>query len=354
MLSAFSLTGCDYISKRLPTGLFPNTKEVTTEQAKQEIKIVGAPQTEITIEKERDDAVRLTDKLIEPIIAANTTLIEPTKPVMQVAQAAITPTPNIVTPAPVMIEGSKIATIQPQINRFTPATTSTQPQKPSSTRVHLEQQNIKEQLRNLETRVEKITEILDKMSPAMTRLIGIESEVSNLSLQLQSLVEQNKQQQLVHTTIVPKTPIATTQMVQPNIIEPDSMVRFIEPAAGIQQNIQTENTLYKIRSGDHKGKTRIVFETDQKAIPKVNIDNSENIMSVIFEGNQTSHNLEQRINNIANTSSFIQEAALLKHPENDNFMIAFDLKKSSNVIAEEYIAPNKENPFHRFVLDIKN
>jgi len=58
----------------------------------------------------------------------------------------------------------------------------------------------------------------------------------------------------------------------------------------------------------------------------------------------------ETIEKTTKSSNILQAAKLLNN--NDEPILAFDLKKNSNVISREFIAPSAESKNHRFVLDI--
>ena len=397
-VAALNLSGCDYMSK--------NFYHLKTQKTVEKPPILDVP----AIGNETQDTVLKDDT--SHIVAENVFADKPQILIEKInAQASTVKIANAVTqdmpaiPAPRVIE--KI-----------PA-----PKDSTPVEVAFNQ----ERLNALETRVDKITQTLNKLSPAIIKIAGIENDLDSLTLQLTDLIEKNKNTRTAYTIprvsrqiastpsnsqppvarqmapykisrpihnkayqtkILAEAPAQKTEQAAPikkpikissntkqikvinaenkdllNLNEDEILAKTIEPAAGeasqsIDQDLRitsdNTNTVYKIRSGDHKGKTRLVFETSQKLnSPDVQIDNEEKIILINLGAVNFSGSLKGNINKLMQTSSLISSAYDLENKSNQQVALVLDLTQKTELLSSIYIAPGKDSENHRLVIDVK-
>jgi len=133
-----------------------------------------------------------------------------------------------------------------------------------------------ERLNKMEQRIENIATALEKMSPAITRLINIESELDALTFQLEALLERGNIEKLAQVqppqensvTSLPfkaqqsekSQPTEETKALEITVNNtPQTLIapQNISPAAGVPSEIKPLShtsqsaSLYKLRSGEH-------------------------------------------------------------------------------------------------------
>ncbi len=112
------------------------------------------------------------------------------------------------------------------------------------------------------------------------------------------------------------------------------------PATGALQ-------LAALRVADSAGKTRIVMETTGKMGFTSDLDNTENILTLLFPAGTS-----------IDVSALTLRSGLIKSvtqtPQaNGGFILAFTLTHGSSILNKGEIAPNADNPHHRLWIDLK-
>ena len=324
-LAMLNVTACDYVFKnfyhlpttktaeRPPSSLDAATIEPASGGTKEAIAVTSQKPT-ISIEKVREAAIHLKKDTAE-------FAIDPIQINTEVLQKN-----NEVTNTPKGLKTPKLATVEnlPSQERF----------------------------KKLELRVQKISEALNKMSPAITRLIGIENELDALTFQLESLLNQGKLDHLAQNK-QSNTPQTTKNNIKKKSDTAAKHISNIAPAAGIPSQVIPETqqniTIYKMRSGDHNGKTRLVFETDRKIIPNISIDNNEKLLMVDFGLSS----VKSDIRRMTKSSGMLKTATVIQNPQSNHISLAYDLKSKTSILGRQYIAPDQNIKNHRYVIDIK-
>lgn len=191
-----------------------------------------------------------------------------------------------------------------------------------------------ERFSRIETRVQKISDTLNKMSPAITKLIGIEGELDSLTFQLEELINKGKLDQLAMEKNKHQEDIKTG-------------ASKTAPKETDTTNTQDSSLIRKIRLGDHPDKTRIVFETTQKLNYTVAIDNDEKIMTITFPKGSFGSNP-----NAASRQSNIIKS-ITQTTDSDGAIFAFELTQTAQKLKEMRIPPGAKISRHRIVIDLK-
>lgn len=217
-------------------------------------------------------------------------------------------------------------------------------------------ENNEERFARLENEVQKISDTLNKMSPAITRLIGIESELDSLTFQLEELIKKGQlddivaQKRAANQAFLADVPAPTSTENNPaaqkqGVTPPKQAAQ--KPPSQTVDNSGKQGLIYKIRLGDHPDKTRIVFETTEKLAYTISIDNEENLMLVTFPNGAMTTDPDKA----ARQSDLIQAIAQTK--KGNGSIIAFDLTQNAQKQKEIRIPPGAELARHRIVIDLK-
>ena len=218
-----------------------------------------------------------------------------------------------------------------------------------------------DRFKRLETSVQKIASTLNKMSPSITKLIGIESELDALTFQLEELINKGKYDALVKEQSMP-APMIEKKLADTKI---ESMPKMAQPIPETKTKakvkskpkpkakskaiprVQAGDFIKKMRVGDDSGKTRIVFETSERLDYTVTVDNAEKIALISFPKGNVSSNP----NILAQYSNLIKSMVQQKDGEGAAFII--DLSKDTEVLKKMRIGPDKHITNHRIVIDLK-
>ncbi len=136
-------------------------------------------------------------------------------------------------------------------------------------------------LDRLERMVQTLRNDFDNVSPSIKRLMVLEGDLQTLITELQSITQINPTQQQT-TTITPpmvnkmvKTPAKSTKTVKASTKGNKTIYNKAPPTYNGGQA-----TVYDVRVGEHKHKTRIVIDVNAKTPYNVSLDNSESLMIV--------------------------------------------------------------------------
>ncbi len=212
------------------------------------------------------------------------------------------------------------------------------------------------------TRLEKAVQVLankfNKISPTITRLTEIDRDLENLTYQLEILV--NERENFIKPAPEYRDAVLPTpaKKAEPEFREAaiPTPPQDIAPASGAVSkpkktelisggsSVQTMTaSLKKIRIADHLGKTRIVFEGEEK-------------FNVLFKMNPNGRSATLTIAEKSITvdpSLLARKSALINHAILKDNTLQFILNSQSEKIAQGYLPPTKSNPNHRVYIDLK-
>lgn len=212
----------------------------------------------------------------------------------------------------------------------------------------------------LENSVQNLRDEFDSVTPSIQRLMDIEKDIQNLVEELENLLAEDPGP--APAAAAPQSPPqgisgqqgAATQ--PPQALgsptpppEPTPVTKTKPQTAKPSMPVPVKATgakLGTIRMADHSGKTRIVLEAGEKLDFTADLDNAENLMTLIF--NNGSLGLD--VSSVKKTSKLVKSVS--GTPQDNGFILAFTLGKSSSILKQGYIPPNKDNPNHRFFIDL--
>ncbi len=195
----------------------------------------------------------------------------------------------------------------------------------------------------IENAVQKISDKIDDLSPSITRLVDIDSDMTDLMHQLEVLLNEKDmmetQPAIAEFQAIEKIPLPSSYDM-PSYDAP--------PHNGARPNPDPTSTLVSIhamRIADHKGKTRIVFESTQRLNYEVSIDNNNGLMRIHFINGQLGLDPAAlaRKSKLFNTIS--------QNIENDGGTISFALSQQTQEVKRGRINPNKDSAHHRIFID---
>jgi len=207
------------------------------------------------------------------------------------------------------------------------------------------------------TRVERaITAIqndLKTLAPPIKRLITVERDIQELVAQLADFVAEP-----------PATPPPAMQPVQASYTAPISsppmnMGGVISPNAPVLSSTHSGNvisggkqaagsaTINRLRTGEHKDKTRIVLDASGPTSYRYDLDNSENILVIELPNASWSGKQQETIRKSPLVASYNVYPA-----SGGGSRVVIQLKRSTSIKYEIAIRPNG-NKNYRIVLDLK-
>lgn len=238
-----------------------------------------------------------------------------------------------------------------------------------------------DRMARLEAAVQKMRDELDAIKPSITRLMSVEGDIHQLidglnqvvnnggapdeisAAQLQNDdaainraldVPANDQpvrifppQEATPLPAAPPPVVAATPPTPPAALAPPPL----PPAATAEQSPASgmmQPRVMSLRMADDGSKTRIVLETSTEMSYTADLDNSEHILTLLFNTGSS-----------ADLSAFPIRSKLVKSatatPQvNGGFVIAFTLNGDSKILNEGKIGPGAENARHRLYIDLAN
>lgn len=304
-LSLLSITACDYINKTLYPDFKANDVKSTVD--KPPFAMEGAQN--ISIEKVRDEPLQDIPDNNEEIITINP---------VEIKQAQINNNMKPIQPMGLNTEDLIVK---------------------DTSKLSIEQR-----VSNMEIELKRISNMMDKMSPSITKLIGIESELDSLTFQLEDLINKGKFDNMEQAEpLVLKQSSKTELASKPAPKEDATTKQAPKPKAVTTPN--TGGFIEKIRLGDHPEKSRIVIETNNKLEYK--IDLKGNLLNIVFSKNLVNPNIDK----LKIKSALIKSVTHIS--QNNETIVTFELTKETQLIGTENLKPSSETPNHRIVIDLK-
>ncbi len=190
-------------------------------------------------------------------------------------------------------------------------------------------QTTEERFTRLENHVQELHNTFADISPKISKLMTIESELGHLTFQLEKLLNKGENEGFPQASS-PRSPTPVTNTVLP---------------------AQTGDAdISNLRIGQHADKVRIVLETTDRLDYQAAFDNAENFLTVTFPSSNLSPALENKLNNITQRSRAVRSIILDKN--NGNTLIVFDLTKTTSKMKSFRIGADKKHPHHRIVIDL--
>ena len=211
-------------------------------------------------------------------------------------------------------------------------------QEPESTQSHLLFKDVtlshEERFTRLEKTVQKLSDILQRMEPSVTKLLDIESELDALTFQLEKIVNKNKQEQNSQNNIQAIAPAATQEIKQE--------IKTI----AVDNTSTTTPLIHKVRLGDHKGKARIVIETAEKLAYDLKLNG--NTATITFPQGR----LSDKTSLSARGSQLVQ--SIQQNTANDGATaLQLNLTKTSKILKQFRMSPDKDvRSNQRIVIDL--
>ena len=309
-----NVTACDYINKKLYPDFRRSHEKVVVEkppfaqQIPPQQKVVNAV-PDATLEKIKTANIEIPTK--ETLYNRTRKDISIEK-IRDIADSTQQPDSNF-TVNPIALNNEKeINSNKPKVEKLFDASIPT----------------TEERFVRFENRMQIISDTINKMSPSITRLIGIENDLGSLTFQLEELIKKGTFDNAQKEKNAPVNTVSHSTVPSGNRYHGDSLIP-------------------KIRVGDHKGKTRIVFETKGKIDYDVDIDNKNKIMTISFpEGS-----LGVTPARYAYASYLIK--TIKQNKVENGSVLEFKLNKPTSILKNFYLAPDKKVSNQRIVIDLK-
>jgi len=207
----------------------------------------------------------------------------------------------------------------------------------------------------IEGAVQTLRDEIDGFAPAITRLVSVEKDIQDLVEQLDVLLQNEPAAgfsapppSAPPTPVVAKASELPAKNLQKPEIEKSTMAPKAVPKTMPKPKAYSGSGLNNVRISDNKGYTRIVFESSQKLRRTAELDNIEKILLIDFsdgKNNVDPSNIRMR--------SKLLKAASQSVRSGGGFTVAFELKNASAILKQGDITPNKDNPNHRYFIDLK-
>lgn len=204
---------------------------------------------------------------------------------------------------------------------------------------------IEERFDRLEKTVQMLSEKLLKIDPVIQRLVSIDNDLDGLTSQLEILLQNDANNKSIPVLKQVEPQIESRTVVPPKAVKQEK--RIIRPenkkiAAPVKVNIKS--VIRNIRAADHRDKTRIVFDSDQKINPIFSFDDVNNLI-IQFPKNQKIDFQNIKINE---QSAFIEKITA----GSTQSIMVLHLNQPMQKRAQGHIAPSEQNEFHRLYIDL--
>ncbi len=121
------------------------------------------------------------------------------------------------------------------------------------------------------------------------------------------------------------------------------------PMMGTGSTTGSGPRLTNIRMADNPGKTRLVLESNAAMSYNADLDNSENILTLVFDSGTNDPSLAS-----LPTRSRLIKSINITPQSNGGFVAAIALTKGSRIIDQGKLPPGAANPNHRIYIDLAN
>lgn len=248
-----------------------------------------------------------------------------------------------------------------------------------------------ERFERLESAVQSLRDEIDTLSPSVQRLIAVQQDIQQLSSQLEILVRnegsapeltaenlESNQNVIAQVLGAPTTGALTPPPApvrpappplqhlppaetQPNgaplrIAPPPPPLQLAEksppppaappPAANAAANVPR---LSNIRTADNAGKTRMVLESSGAMHYTADLDNNENILTLIFDKGAADPSLAS-----LPARSKLVKSYTVTPQANGGFVLAIALNRTSKILDNGALPPGPETPHYRVYFDLAN
>ena len=185
-------------------------------------------------------------------------------------------------------------------------------------------QSIEERITTLEKNFLSLQQTIDKMSPAITKLLGIENEFDNLTFQLENLINNGD--------------FNNKDSREGELLTNDDVT-------DLENNSET-GVIKKIRLGNHPEKTRIVIETTNNLNYRASVDNSKNKLVLLFTDTEVNMDFDE----VLKTSSRFQ--SIIKELNGRETKLVFQAKKAFSILSQEKIKSSEKHKNFRIIIDL--
>lgn len=178
----------------------------------------------------------------------------------------------------------------------------------------------RDRLGRLERAVQSMRHDFDKVSPSIRRLMAIEADIQNLIGELKKLTDSPTLTDLSTPYTAPPPKVAPQKMAPtPQHVAKPYKAKAMTPAYNGQASV------YKVRIGEHTGKTRIVLDVNAQTSFNVDIDNNERIMTIDLPNTAWGTAISKYFRNSPYISSYSVENT------GNGSLLIFQLKKQSRI-----------------------
>jgi hypothetical protein len=194
----------------------------------------------------------------------------------------------------------------------------------------------------LENTVGTIHQDLAELKPSIKRLVSVERDLQDLMMQLDALLNEKH---------------ITPRRMEPAEITPPQTTTNItaKPVKTVQQQARkplpqidsSKATIQSLRLADHAGKTRLVIETTQNMKYSASLDQNENLLILSFDKGDIAFDPSD----LSKKSKLVN--AVTTTSEGNGLLIIIELAKTSDLIQQGRIKPNKDSAYHRIFIDLK-
>lgn len=199
-----------------------------------------------------------------------------------------------------------------------------------------------ERLDRLERMVQTLRNDFDNVSPSIKRLMVLEGDLQTLISELQEITKLPLEEPTVDT-INAGAATSNKTFTKPKAVQQSNKIIYNKTPPPVQGG---QATVYDVRVGEHKTKTRIVIDVNKKTNYSVSVDNDEGIMLV---------ELPNIIWEARDSRSYRKSGYLTAYSveETDNgYLLIFQLKRTARISYEKVLPALSGGGAQRIVLDL--
>lgn len=217
--------------------------------------------------------------------------------------------------------------------------------------------NTGDRFNRVENAVVDLRQEFDTYKPSIVRLAAVESDIQNLIKELEVLLQEtpasNPPQTLITppTTTPPATPQLQVKQIEPALPQkvdktPPPTIKKKTPPPTKHDGLVSLN----LRIGEHADKSRIAFDTNHRIDFSIDLDNDENLIIIEIPNARW---IDKK-NKTFKDSKLLESYSTSPINNDKGTMIVLSLKKTTNILREKRLSPDKDTPYHRIYFDLSH
>ncbi len=238
--------------------------------------------------------------------------------------------------------------------------------------------NTGDRFNRVENAVVDLRKEFEVYKPSIVRLAAVESDIQNLIKELEVLLQETPSQQPKPLDLIGETKddgdLQVSQLKPqppPPLPETKDISKALEksppkatpppkkqerqdkpqpPPKPPPKLPQYDGVIAKnLRAGEHADKLRIVIDTNKRTNFSMDLDNDEKLIIIELADARWIGDKSKEFNN----SKLLESYSIEPINNGKGSMVILSLRKSTTIMREKRLTPDKSNPYHRIYFDLK-